>query len=105
MGGYAVHELPLFAARARRNDVEPSQIAAAAMNQRLTKTHAQLVFRMMQMMAVPMTAVELATLINGIDRIEITRRLSGLEKAGMIEKCGQKQHCGLKYSMWRIKAL
>lgn len=103
MTGYAVQEMPLFAARARRNDVETSQIAASAMNVTLTKTHAQVVYRMMQMMAVPMTAIELASLIKGIDRIETTRRLSGLEKAGVIEKCGSKEHGNLKYSLWRIK--
>lgn len=103
MSGYIAQDLPLFRALSRRKDSQPSQFAAEYMNKRHTASHAEKVLKAMRMMLVPMTAVELAGLIKDIDRIEITRRLSGLEKAGMVEKCGVKEHNGLKYSLWRTR--
>lgn len=98
-------ELPLFALN-RKNDPKTSVFAAEYMNgTRRSATHAQKVLKMMRMMAVPMTAIELATIIKDLDRIEITRRLSGLEKAGIIEKCGVKEHNGLRYSLWKEKQI
>lgn len=100
---YSSQEMPLFAARSRKGDCVPSQIAAAYMNKKHTATHAEKVLKMMRMMLVPVTAIELAGLIKDLDRIEISRRLSGLEKAGLVEKCGVKEHSDLKYSLWRTK--
>ncbi len=94
----------LIKAHARRHDVEPSHDAAQQMNKHKTaQSHAQLIYDVLENNSEPMTAIELAGIISDFDRVEISRRLSGLEDIGKIEKCGIKKHNNKSYSLWKIK--
>ena len=91
-------------AKARHTDPVSSHKAAELMNRKDTvRGHAFAILVVMRTLNAPVTAVEIARHIKDFDRVEVSRRLSGLEDKELVEKCGAEIVNGKCYSLWRLK--